>query len=318
MPKATRMSLVGLSLAVTFFSPWACHVALAQETPPTYIGSWGGPGYGPGQLVAPRSMAMDQQGNLYVSDGARKDLQRVTPAGQFSTVLNFGFAPWDFAIHPAGYIYAVDPFGSIVYRYTIDGLLVGWWSRPPGTGPGEWGFPIGLAVDHQGFVWVLDATKKRADKFTSAGGYVTGFAVSPGWESPQRLRFDASDNLYVLSSGCHVRKFDYAGQPLGEWGAVGGATVNYPPGIALAPSNHVYVSEPTPGRITKYTLDGGVVASWTTFGPQSLSASANCLAVDASGRLFAAGDLHGTIEVYGNLTTAARRLSWGELKERFR
>src|SRR5262245_65698484 len=47
-----------------------------------------------------------------------------------------------------------------------------------GTGDGQFDFPIQVAVDGAGFVYVSDNSNNRVQKFTNTGAYVTQWGVS--------------------------------------------------------------------------------------------------------------------------------------------
>jgi hypothetical protein len=49
----------------------------------TLLGSWGGPGHGPGEFRTPHGICTDRHGTVYVADRENDRIQRFSPAGEF-------------------------------------------------------------------------------------------------------------------------------------------------------------------------------------------------------------------------------------------
>ena len=65
-----------------------------------------------------------------------------------------------------------DFLNNDVRKFTNDGTFVTKWGSQ-GTGDGEFTSPLGIAVDHSGFVYVADRDTHSIQKFTSDGTFVT-------------------------------------------------------------------------------------------------------------------------------------------------
>jgi len=51
-----------------------------------------------------------------------------------------------------------------------------------GNGTGEFRGPYGIAVDHDGYIYVVDESNHRVQKFDASGAYVSGWGTE-GYES---------------------------------------------------------------------------------------------------------------------------------------
>jgi hypothetical protein len=119
-----------------------------------WLKSFGEPGDQPGQLSTPHSIAVDNQGNVYVAnranvrievfDGDGKYLRQIKinqPFDEATAVVAMGNrpgpnsptlfrpgAPWAICITPGQtqYLYAADAFPGRIYKMTLDGKLLGW------------------------------------------------------------------------------------------------------------------------------------------------------------------------------------------------
>jgi len=119
-----------------------------------WLKSFGEPGDQPGQLSTPHSIAVDNQGNVYVAnranvrievfDGDGKYLRQIKinqPFDEAAAVVAMGNrpgpnsptlfrpgAPWAICITPGQtqYLYASDAFPGRIYKMSLDGKLLGW------------------------------------------------------------------------------------------------------------------------------------------------------------------------------------------------
>jgi len=97
-----------------------------------------------------------------------------------------------------GDMYISDGYGnSRVHRFAADGTLITSWGSP-GSGPGEFNLPHGIAVDRSGRVYVADRENSRIQIFSSDGM----FLMSWDWVNrPDDLFIDADENLYIAELG---------------------------------------------------------------------------------------------------------------------
>lgn len=245
----------------------------------TLAGS-GTPGYKNGtgadaQFYSPQGVAVDAQGNVYVSDFGNNAIRKITPDGVVTTLAGG---------NGAGY---ANGSGSVVKFYN----------------------PSGLAVDAQGNIYVADKGNNMIRKITAEGvtttfagittpGYVNAVSTIAEFNNPSGVVFDASGNLYVADLGnSAVRKI----APNGDVSAVVGnptATsdlLNQPQSITIDKNGNLFVSDQT-GRVLEisnnilYSLAG--IASVADYGDGSgtgaLFNSPQGLAADAQGNIYVA------------------------------
>lgn len=247
----------------------------------------------PGSFNNPYGVAIDSAKNVYVADTLNNTVRKITPARVVSTLAG-----------TAGQFGTADGAGSAA----------------------RFNFPVGIAVDGSGNVFVADTKNFTIRKITPAG-VVSTFAGSPflvgstdGAGSAARfflpfgLAVDGAGNVYVADSGNHlIRKISAegvvstlaggAGQTGFANGAGTAARFASPMGIAVDGGGNVYVADSGNHAIRKITSAGVV----TTVGGSSGSSGSNDgavasakfnqprgVAVDAAGNLFVAD--------YGNST----------------
>src|SRR6476659_8111477 len=74
-----------------------------------------------------------------------------------------------------------------------------------GAGPGQFRFPVSVAVDAAGMVYVADSENDRIQRFDESGAFLGewgGTGACPGQLStPEAIDVDASGNVYVADKG---------------------------------------------------------------------------------------------------------------------
>jgi DNA-binding beta-propeller fold protein YncE len=151
---------------------------------------------------------MDHTVRVFRTDGTL-----VRTLGRAGVASDTGFVPWtapvarsagpfnmvtNAAPGPDGRLYVADGYGNAaVHVFSPGGEHLLSWGEP-GTGPGQFRLPHGIAVDRRGRVYVADRENSRIQVFTGEGTFVTE------WTDvlrPDDLFIDADENLYVAELG---------------------------------------------------------------------------------------------------------------------
>ena len=159
-------------------------------------------------------------------------------------------------------------------------------------------FPMDMALDPQGRLWVADTGNSRFAIFTPDGKFVEDWGskgVGDGQFDLQRangdgygaIEFAPDGSFYVLDVGNHrVQHFDPDRNFLGSWGGPGGGPGQFkdPIGLAVDQRGVVYVLDDQRGVVEMYDANGTVLGA---FYPHVAGLnSANSVALDAHGDLF--------------------------------
>ena len=248
----------------------------------------------PGSFRNPYGIAIDAARNLYVSDTLNNTIRKISPSKVVSTLAG-----------TAGLFGSSDGSGSSA----------------------RFNFPLGLAVDSAGNVFVADAKNSVIRRITPAGAVTTyagaasqfgsadGSAASARFALPFGIAIDAAGNLFVTDSLNHtIRKITSTGVvstlagTAGQSGFADGtgaaARFNSPWGITVDRSGNVFVGDSQNNAVRRIspagvvtTLAGsgiGGAGSQDGTGGAARFDQPRGVAVDDSGNVFVAD--------YGNST----------------
>jgi sugar lactone lactonase YvrE len=237
----------------------------------------------------PKSVAVDNAGNVYVADTGNHVVRKVSPSGDVTTLAGLaGASGW------------ADGDGSAA-RFKV---------------------PTGLAVDGEGTVYVADTFNQTIRKITPAGtvtslaggrdemafGTNDGAGIAARFNYPPHVAVDAAKNVYVADGHNEtIRKITPAGLVTTLAGRTGyegsadgigsAAQFDNPQGLAVDNQGNIYVAD-TYNATIRMVSPAGVV---TTIG--NMPGHYGCIdgigsaawfsapydvAIDASGRLFVA------------------------------
>ena len=230
-----------------------------------FLAEWGGFGIlTSGQLSHPQFIAVDAEGNSYVSDLGNKRIQKFSSAGEF--ILEFGESgrlAGQFH-HPSGiavdsdHVYVADQNLHKIQKFTLDGMFVDEWGKY-GNNAGEFKSPKGIAVDSD-HVYVIDADNYRIQKFTTNGEFVLSFG-SGGMNHDQFLvlsgiAVDEDGNIYVTDKGNRkIEKFTSDGTLIKSYPLRGTNYVFAPEGIVVDSDGKIFVVNSANNRVLYLELD---------------------------------------------------------------
>jgi hypothetical protein len=145
-----------------------------------YVGQWGGAGSGNGQFGVqsaipyngPYGIAVDGNGDIYVTDPANSRVQKFSATGSYITQWgSYGVGNSQFldlggiSVDQYGKVYVVDPADECVQVFTNTGSFITRWGTP-GYGNDQFQAPFGVAVDLSGFIYTSEAVNDRIQKFS--------------------------------------------------------------------------------------------------------------------------------------------------------
>ena len=104
------------------------------------------------------------------------------------------------AVLPNGDMYIADGYGNCrVHKYSKEGKLLFSWGEP-GSGPGQFILPHGIALDSAGLVYVADRENSRVQIFKPDGEYLREWT----WlNRPYDIFIDDQDMLHIAEGGFH-------------------------------------------------------------------------------------------------------------------
>ncbi len=188
--------------------------------------------------------------------------------------------PIDLAIGREGALYVLNrpredyPYSAHVTVCTMGGDYV---SEFGGAGEedGQFIWPISIALDSDGKVYVADQWLNRISIFENHGEFQGKWGTSGAGDGhldhPFGITFDREDNLFVIDSNNNrVQKFTKDGKFLLKWGKEGSgpSQFNLPWGIAIDLHGDVYVADWGNNRVQKFSPDGEFLAEYGSSGNQ--------------------------------------------------
>jgi DNA-binding beta-propeller fold protein YncE len=243
--KLVKGALIAIAIVGTLAGP-------ASAGP--QVRTFGSPGTGDGELSWAQGVAVDSQGDIYVTDvtlesHAQRRIEKFDSQGNFITA-----------------------WGS--------------W----GTGDGQFDEPFQLAVDAVDNIYVVDAGADRVQKFTSTGTFLSQFGT-PGTAAgelsePHGVAVNADGKIYVSDNQWRIQRFSAIGVFEDVWGSEGTGDGEFGTRkaiLAVDPSGSVLATDDQ--RIQRFSADGDFAAKFPF--PEAIDTCPQSLAVDSAGDVYA-------------------------------
>lgn len=187
--------------------------------------------------------------------------------------------PWGVAVDQAGQIYVSDTWNGRVQVFDSEGRFLRKWgvfnttNGELGDANALFG-PRGIAVDNEGNVLVADTGNKRIIKFAPDGQPLQqiggGGVVGGRFEEPVGVAVSPQDgSVYVADTwNQRIQKLTPTLEFLAEWAAPGWESqeIFNKPYLAVASNGDLYTTDPQLYRVVVYGADGQIKASFGTFG----------------------------------------------------
>ena len=266
-------------------------------------------------LNAPRGVAVDARGDLFIADGGNGAVREVTPNGVIGTLATGLGTPTAVATDAAGDVYVADAAGGTLRKVTPAGLAT--------TVLAGLAAPGGLAVDALGNIFVADTGHDRIMKINTAGVVTTfagngsasfggdgGPATAAGLSAPAGLAVDSFGTLFLADAGNNrvravspsgtIRTLAGAGSATyaGDGGPAASASLATPSGVAVDAAGDLFIAD-TADNVVREVSPAGVITTVAGTGAAGYSGDGglattamldgpSAVAVDAAGDLFIA------------------------------
>jgi DNA-binding beta-propeller fold protein YncE len=116
--------------------------------------------------------------------------------------------PTNVALAPTGDLYIADGYGNArVHHFSSDGRLLRSWGEP-GSGPGQFHVPHGIAVDTDGTVYIADRENSRIQRFTATGAFID---VWTNVARPCQVFIERAGWIYVAELGMRAGRWPGTG-----------------------------------------------------------------------------------------------------------
>ena len=286
-------------------------------------------------LNGPFALAIDHSGNIIFADGYNHVVRKVTPAGIITTIAGdhttagyFGDGgpavssklnnPVGIAIDKIGNIYIADDHNNVIRKIDTFGVISTVAGNDTAGFAGDHGpataaelrLPIGVGLDTAGNLYIADSHNNRIRRVDAVTGIITtvagqdtagysgdlGLAVGAALDTPERVNFDDSNNLYISDYYNNViRKVNAItgvittvagnGYGAGSGGTLGGysgddslavnAMMALPQGVAFDPFHRMYIADRgnsvvrivgnSPGALAAHNIRVPVTAAFSVY-----------------------------------------------------
>jgi DNA-binding beta-propeller fold protein YncE len=258
------------------------------------------------EVKAPRGLAVDKDGNIYVADTEHqrvvvfdKDGKLIHAWGKQGKDPGDFVAPEDIEVGPDGHIYVLDSSLARIQVFTPDGQLLGT------VGKGGWCSPAGFTIGPDGMVYVADTCTSRIVKYTPTGEqkaeFTGGTDANARFDQPVDVAVGPDGTIYVADLHQRVVKVDPASGvitriwPVQIGGGRGAANLVFSGGLLYLTDpdhNTVDVLDPATGHVTKSGTAGRDPGQFST--PVGTAAGPD-------GRIYVMDSENGRVQIFNKL-----------------
>jgi len=197
-------------------------------------------------------VADSQQGSIFGYDQQGRNLYTIGKRGEFQF-------PAGLAIDKKrNKLYVADAHARVVKVFDNMGMFL--YDVGTSSGPGELKYPVAVALDRTGTVYVLDGRRKRVLIYGVDGRYLRSFKLAgdDALASPLKplgIAVDSERRVLVTDeASSDVLIYDNEGRLMVTWGKTGRLIGDFwlPAGIFIDDRNIIYVADQMNGRVQEF------------------------------------------------------------------
>ena len=254
-------------------------------------------------LYDPYSVAVDSAGNLFIVERTINRIRKVNTSGIITTIAGTGtgaggfsgdggpataaqfYHPSGIAVDSAGNVFIADSNNLRIRKINTSGIITT--VAGNGAAQGNFGdggaataanlsYPLGVAVDSAGNLFIADTDHNRIRKVDTSGIITTvaatgasgflgdgGAATAARLDSPKGVTLDSAGNLFIADyDNYRIRKVNTSGIITtvagngtfgfsGDGGAATAASLHAPSGVAVDSAGNLFIADTYNHRIRK-------------------------------------------------------------------
>jgi tripartite motif-containing protein 71 len=181
----------------------------------------------PGQLNGPWGVAVSEEGRLVVCDSDNKRLQvfdvNSDDEARFISMVKFDSNPQSVVMEEGTGRLFVSLSSNQIGIVSMDGQLVSSFGSQ-GSNAGQLNYPMGVALNSRGDLFVGDSNNKRVSVFDKTGDYLCHFGSDANFDGDWglELAIDSFDRIVVSDSKSNkLSMFDGGFKLIGQYGSKG-------------------------------------------------------------------------------------------------
>lgn len=219
-----------------------------------------------GYPSGPFGLAVDAQGNVYVTDAGDNTIKKLSPTGEVLAVWGkTGTAPGELnwpegvAVDTQGNVYVADFGNGRIQKFSSTGTVLAVWGNT-GQQIERIKSPVGIDLDAQGNVYVADVRAHRIVKLSGQGKLLAVWGQANGkvFSSAKGITLDQMRNIYITDArNSRMVKLSPTGKVLTIWEKLAKSQMV---GIAVDSEGTIYLSADY--NLVKISSQGTLLFKW--------------------------------------------------------